>query len=413
MPDKKISRREFLAKSAAGAAAVAFGTAGGLAPSRAMGANDRMSIGVIGVGGRGFSLMNELDRADKERATEVTAICDTWRPRREMVAQKVNDRYGADCRTFSDYEDLLALGDIDAVIIATPDFAHARIMIDALKAGKDIYVEKPMATNFEDAKEAFDAAAVSDRVVQVGTQRRSSGIWKGAAKAVQSGVLGKISRVEIGWNDCKPRWLRGYSDVKEEDVNWKRYLMDLPYRPFDPKQYKLWHFYRDFTNGTIALLGSHYIDVVAWLMNAPFPRTAVANGGHYVWDDGREHEDTLYAIYDYPEGFACRYASGLGNSAESGCRIYGTNGMFSESGFKITGAGGKGNNVVKEEMKIEPEAGEDHMRNWLDCIRSRKTPNAPVEAGYQHSIACVMGYQALITGRKMRYMLDLRRIVEV
>lgn len=407
--DDSMSRREFLAKSALSAATLAVSSAVGFAPSRAHGANDRVSIGVIGAGGRGGGLMGEIHKIS---GVEITAVCDTWRVQRERVATQVNGWYGGACRMFSNYEDLLALDDIDGVIIATPDFAHARILADAVKAGKDAFCEKPMATELPDAIAALDAAKQSDRVIQIGTQRRSEGAWRGLAKVIQSGMLGTISRVEVGWNDCGPRWNRGFGDLKAEDVDWQRFLMGRPNRPFDPSQYRRWHFYREFTNGTIALLGSHYLDMVHYAMSEEFPSTVVANGGHYVWKDGREHEDTVYAIYDYPSGFACRYLSGLGNECESGMRIYGTNGMFNEHGWTITGTGGRGANAIKEAIKVQPEGGESHIGNWVECMRSRKTTTAPVETGYQHSVACIMGYQALVTGRKLKYLPVLRRIVE-
>ena len=410
MAKSKMSRRQFLAKSALGAAAV--GSAAALSSSKVHGANDRISIGVIGAGRQGYSLMGVVHRLREDYNVEITAICDTWRPRADHMTAKANEWYGGDCRKFTDYVDLLALDDVDAVIIATPDFAHSKILADAMKAGKDAYVEKPMATELEDAKAALDAAKASNRIVQVGTQRRSDGIWKAGAKAIQSGALGTISRVEIAWNDCGPRWRRRFSDLREEDVNWKRYLMGLPYRPFDPSQYRQWHLYRDFTNGVIGLLGSHYLDVVAWFMDDPFPSTAVAHGGNYVWQDGREQEDTVYALYDYPKGFMCEYLTGLGNAAESGVRIYGTRGMFSTSTWTLTGAGARGDDVIKEKIKIEREPGEDPVVDWLKCMRTREPTTAPVETGYQHSVACILGYQALISGRKMKYLPTLRRIVE-
>jgi len=291
-----ISRREFLV----GAAGIAIASGVGLAPSRAYGANDKLSVGMIGVGTRGGQLFDDLAGVDKAQNVEVTAICDTWRVRREQIAAKVKARYGSEPRQFANYEDLLALKDVDAVIIATPDFSHARILTDAIKAGKDVYIEKPMAKDLDGANAAMDANASAKRIIQVGTQRRSEGNWKAAAKLVQSGVLGTISRVEIGWNDSGPRWRKNVSGIKAEDVDWKRFLMGLPDQPFDAHRYGEWQLYRDYTNGPMAVLGAHYFDVGLWLMNAPFPSSAVANGGHYVWKDGREHEDTIYAIFDFP-----------------------------------------------------------------------------------------------------------------
>ena len=404
----EITRREFLAKSAVGAVSIA-GAA--LAPSSALGANDRISIAMIGAGSRAGQHMNDIIKLSKSMNVEITAVCDTWRIARENAAKRVKEEFGKECRAFSNYEDVIALGDVNAVVITTPDFSHSKILADAMLAGKDAYCEKPMATELADAILAIDTAKKTGRVVQIGTQRRSEGKWRGMVKMVQSGILGTVSRVEVAWNDSGPRWNRGFSDVKEEDVDWKRFLMGKSDRPFDPSRYRRWHFYRDYTNGVIGLLGSHYIDVAAWAMNDPLPISAVAHGGIYVWKDGREHEDTVYAIYDFPKGFACRYLTGLGNSAESGLRIYGTDGMFSEATWTFTGTGG-GSKKLKEPIAFTPEKSDNHMGNWIECMRSRKATNAPIEIGYEHSVACIMGYQALLTGKKMKYLPDLRRIVE-
>jgi len=412
MDNKQLSRREFLAKSAIGAAGLVVASAGSFVPAEAFGANDKISIGMIGVGTRGGQLLNDIKAVDKDQNVEVTAICDTWRVRREQIAAQVKQRYGKDPRVFSNYEDLLALKDVDAVVIATPDFAHAKILADAIKAGKDVYIEKPMAMDLDEANAAMDANASAKRVIQVGTQRRSEGAWKAAAKLVQSGVLGTISRVEIGWNDSGPRWRKNVSNIKPEDVDWKQFLMGHPDRPFDPHRYAEWQLYREFTNGPMAVLGAHYFDVALWVMNAKFPSTAVANGGIYVWKDGREHEDTVYAILDFHEGFAMRYLTGLGNSADAGLALYGTNGVFRESTWSITGSGGHGPKVIKEEIKVAREPNESHMGNWLKCIRTRQATNAPIEVGYQHSVCTIIAEKALRSGRKMKYLPVLRRIVE-
>ncbi len=402
-----ISRRDFIKGAAAGIAIASAGLT-----SRVHGANGKISIGMIGVGVRGGQLFGELQGVDKAHNAEVTAICDTWRIRREDMAQKVKQRYGVEPRVFTNYEDLLALGDVDAVIIATPDFSHAGILTDAIKAGKDVFIEKPLAKDLDGANAAMDAHKAAKSIIQVGTQRRSEGNWKAAAELIHSGVLGTISRVEVGWNDCGPRWRHNVSAIKPEDVDWKRFLMHLPDRPFDPHHYGEWQLYRDYTNGPIAVLGAHYFDVGLWLTGADFPASAVASGGNYIWKDGREHEDTLYAIFDFKQGFAMRYLTGLGNSADAGLSIYGTNGVFRESTWSATGAGGRGPDIIKEEIKISGNPNESHIGNWLRCIKSREQTNAPFEVGYRHSVCTMLGYQALMTGRKMKYLPTLRRIVE-
>lgn len=408
MSSAQITRRDFLKASAGATAAIAAGVS--VIPSRAFGANDRLRVGIVGAGGRGGGLLGELHGLGDSANVEIVAVCDTWHARRAQIVTLVEGWYDRAPKDYVDYRELLEDKDVDAVIIAPPDFAHAIVFRDAMRAGKDAYVEKPFATEIGEARDALDAAIESGRVVQVGTQRRSEPMWRGAAKAIQSGMLGKISRIEIGWNDVNPRWNKGNFDLKESDVDWRRYLMNKPYRPFDPHQYREWQLYRDFTNGPFALLGVHFYDVVHWYMNDPFPTTAVALGGNYVWEDHREHEDTVTAVLHYPSGFLCECTTMLGNATNSGMRAYGTNGMFSDATWTITPEGG-GANKVSEAFKIQPEPGESHMGNWISCIRSGKPTNAPVETGYNHAVASILSYQALLKGRRLRYIPETRQIV--
>lgn len=409
--ENRISRREFISRSAAGAALVAVGNVG-FAPSRAIGANERINVGIIGAGTQGSGLMRQVLSLEEDLNVQVAAICDTWRINREKAVATVVEQSGREPKQFTDFEELLALSDIDAVVIATPDFSHCPILSAAIKSGKDAFIEKPLSFDLQEANEVLDVVKASDRVVQVGTQRRSEGRWKAVVSAVQEGVLGKITRIEIGWNDNKPRWKRGVDECRLEDVDYERFKMGRIDKPFSPHRYRQWQLYRDMTTGPIGILGSHYIDVVHWIMNDPYPDSAVAHGGIYIWNDGREHEDTLYVIYDYPSGFMCRLLIGLGNSAESGCRIYGTKGMFREQDWAFTGAGGRSEFAIKEEIKVVPEEDEGHIRGFLQSVRSRKQPNTPIEAGYQHAVGTVLGYQALRTGKKLKYLPATREIVE-
>lgn len=409
MTTDKMTRREFVTRSAAGVALGAIA----LAPAaRVLGANDRLSIGVIGTGGRGRQLMGEINRMSEELNVEITALCDVWKLSMDPAVDMVKKQYSRKPRTFVDYEDLLALDDVDAVVIATPDFHHVRMLVKAVRAGKDVYVEKPMAIVFGEAREALRAVEETGRVVQVGTQRRSDGRHRAGAEFIKSGTLGTISRVEASWNDCGPRWRKDVSNVKAEDIDWNRFLAGRKHRPFDAHRFREWQLYRDFTCGTIGLLGSHMIDVVHWFTDDPLPTSGVAHGGHYVWKDGREHEDTMYALFEYPRGFILRYCTGLGNSYGMGCYFYGTNGAFDTTSWKATGLGGRGGSKIKEEISVEPLPGENHMKNFLECVRSRKTPNADIYAGYAHSITAIMGARALRRGKKVKYDIARREMRE-
>jgi len=405
-----MSRRQFLLNSAIGIAGMTLVSG---SKSRVLGANDRLSIGVIGTGSQGRYDMGQAMNFSDELNIEITALCDVYKPNLETAVAAVEKKYGRRPRTFVDYLDLLALDDIDAVIIATPDFHHCRMLIDAMRAGKDVYVEKPMAMYLDQANESLKVQKETGRIVQVGTQRRSDGRYAAGARFIRSGALGKISRVEAAWNDCSPRWQKGdVSNTRREDVAWDLYLRGVKKRPFDPSRLREWHLYRDYTLGPVALLGSHMIDVVHWYMEDPLPTSCVSHGGIYVWKDGRENEDTVYALYEYPKGFILRYCTGLGNSFGSGCYFYGTNGMFDTTTWKVTGSGGAGKDVIKTEKVITGEPGQNHMRNFLECVRSRKTPNASIFDGYAHSICAIMSNRSLRTGKRVVFNREEQRIEE-
>lgn len=410
MSADKIGRREFMVKSASGLAGLALGAVSLGSPTRVVGANERLSIGVIGTGGRGRYLMGQAIRLSEDLNLEVTALCDVWKLHLDAAVAAAEKQYSKKPRTFVDYQDLLALDDVDAVIIATPDFQHGRMLIDAMRAGKDVYVEKPMVMELDEANESIEAARLTQRVVQVGTQRRSEGRYAAGARFIRSGALGTISRVEAAWNDCGPRWRKDVSNVKQEDIDWKRFLLGRRSRPFDASRFREWHLYRDYTLGTVSLLGSHMIDVVHWFMEDPLAKSAVAHGGKYAWKDYREHEDTVYALLDYPKGFMLRYLTGLGNATGSGCFFYGTNGMFDTATWKATGSGGRGESRIKEEKVIPSAPGVNHMKNFLECIRSRQTPNSSIQDGYAHSIAAIMTTRSLRSGRKVLYDKERREI---
>ncbi len=405
MIEPNPSRRTFILGTAAGAVGLAAG-ARRTAFGRTLGANDRINVGVIGCGGRARgALMPDLIKNAKSQNAQIVAVCDVWRPARESAAEAVAKAFGAKpIVTSPNYEDVLAHADIDAVIIATPDHAHAPILAAACKANKDAYCEKPMTVRLEDARDALKAARENKRVVQIGTQRRSEGPSRGWAEFIQSGKLGKVTKVEIGYHDKSSRWRRPFEDVKEQDVDWKRYQMYLPERAFDPKRFRRWHLYKDYTLGPVSLLGSHCIDQVIWFLGLKFPTSAVQLGGAYIWgDDGREHPDTCDSLWEYPPGLLCIYKNHFGNSYNDGeMTILGTQGSFL-NGKVIPDGAPEGKAHFPKPITIEPKPGENHMKNWLECLRTRKDPNAPVEAGYYHAVATVMAAESLYRGRRMVY----------
>lgn len=410
MSMNKVTRRGFLTQGSAAAVGAAA-----LIARRAHGANERIGIGIIGAGGRGTHLMGQIRGQAAEQNVQITAVCDVWAPNRQRAANAVKQWVGREPHQVSRFQELLALSDVDAVVIATPDFAHTPILIAALKAGKDAYVEKPMSIDVDNANKALDLARERKRVVQVGTQYRSDGSYRAIAKVLAVGQLGQVSRITAEANFNQARWNRDVSDCKEKDVDWKAYLLGLRRRPFDASLLRRWHFYRECTNGLAGLWMSHYVDAVHLMTGAKYPRSVVAHGNVYVWKDGRQHCDTFHALLDYPEGFLLSWSMGLANSAGTHFTVYGTKGSIEIGDAHMTpnrlmlsaDGGESGSNIKTRKIQADPPAGGDpiqsHMANWLECLRSRERPNADIQYGHQHAIATIMAAEALHTGRRQRY----------
>ena len=209
------------------------------------------------------------------------------------------------------------------MIITTPDHAHCPVLIDTVKAGKDAYVEKPLCARLEDAWAAHDVVlATPDRIVQVGTQRRSSRKFQAALDYVKTGALGPVCKIETAWNRNVPSWKRPVDMVKAEDVDWQQYQMYLPDAPFDPVKYRCWQLFYEHTTGLVGLLGSHMIDVALWFMDDPIPSSAVALGGVLSWKDGREISDTAEYVFEFPKGWILTFSSRLGSGPETDFEVF-------------------------------------------------------------------------------------------
>jgi predicted dehydrogenase len=395
-----ITRRAFLQYSSAGTVVLGAGALS-LRAQTAAGANERISIGLIGVGSRGAALMGEIIPLAQRHNVRITAICDVWRKNLGVAVARVKEKLGVEPRQFTRFNDLLALKDLDAVVIATPDFSHGTILTAALKAGKDVYVEKPMTIDLASANTALDLARANNRVVQTGTQRRSEGKFLGAAKLVSGGVFGPINRISAAMNVNEPRWVRSYGDCQANDVDWEAFLLHLPKRPFDARLLRQWQLSRECSNGIPGLWMTHYADAVHLLTGAQYPVRAVALGGNYVWKDGREHADTFQAALEYPEGFLFNWGMALGNSAGVHFTLHGTKGTLDMEAGTYSSAGGKGASIKLTPIPVE--RGVSHMENWLECLRSRQRPNADIQYGHQHTVATIMPAIALETGRRQKY----------
>lgn len=423
---KGIGRRSFLTKSAALTAGGISLASTALSYGRIVGANDRISLGHVGIGSRGEELAAIVSELSNDKNVEMIAVCDLWKLNREKAAAANTKYYGRAPRSFVYFEEVLGQKEIDAVIISTPEHSHSPILKKVVEAGKDCYVEKPMGNVLTDARAARDAALNSNRIVQVGTQHRSEPYPRAAHDLIQSGVLGDVSKVEIVWNYHGPRW-RGREETKmlrEEDTDWRKWLLSKPYRPFDAKLYCEFRLYREFSGGIADQWMSHGIDLVHWFMNDNFPRSVVAHGGIFAWPDGRENPDTFQAVFEYPKGFLVSYSTSFGNDAPSFTRYMGKkatlNNIGGEGSPRYQLVEEKGNHEDNAEIdreravrnillpgssELPPMAIDDltleHMTNWFECLRSRRQPHCTVHEGFSHSVACIMAAEAYWSGKKL------------
>jgi predicted dehydrogenase len=388
--------------------------------SRVIGANERIRIGIIGCGDRGQNAhMTGVQKHAKTMNVEIIAVCDPWRIARETANAKVKEWFGRDARQFVSYRDLVRLKDLDAVMIASCDHQHETHLEASARAGKHIYIEKPMAKSMEKLRRAYDAVKAAGVIVQLGTALRSSPAIVGCRDVYQSGVLGKASRIEQFRNGEKPYWYHYLKDVRKEDVDWDEFLMDAPKRPFDPGVYSGWYGYREFSDGAIPGLASHFIDLVHFVTKARFPQSCVCLGGTFTWKDDHHFTcpDQVDAQWIYPEGFMAAYSTDFGNGAGSRIRFACEKGtlsmdhLWTEPSYAALG-GPKRDGGIRGVSKVKPVECPDHFLNWLQCMRSGQTPAAPIEAGYQHSVACIMAVQSYDSGHRTVYDAQKREIRE-
>ncbi|RFM30406.1 Gfo/Idh/MocA family protein [Deminuibacter soli] len=432
------SRRNFIKNTAQATAAVYAGTMGLSAKSygRILGANDRVNIGIVGFSDRfRTSLFPAFQNNYKELNFDIIAVSDLWNKRRDEGQAFLKDKLGHDIQTCVNNDALYKIKDVDAVIISTADFQHAYHAIEAVKAGRDAYVEKPFAETMDDAKAALKAVKETNKIVQIGSQRRSGSNYKAAADFIKEGKFGPITMVELTWNVNQPgRWRRPelVAQLKEQDTDWKRFLINRPFEAFNPRIYLEYRLFWPYSSGMPGQWMSHQIDTVHWFSGLRHPRSVVANGGIYMWKDGRRNWDTTTAVFDYgpandpATGFQVIFSSRMHNGDEHPAEIYYSNGgELNLITNKVSPAGGLGKKEAAamnmqpnllpevslsqaEQVVASANTGGDklttaHMRNWLECVRSRQQPNASVEAGYAHSIANIMTNAAVHTGQKATF----------
>ncbi|RZK77432.1 MAG: Gfo/Idh/MocA family oxidoreductase [Pedobacter sp.] len=433
------SRRKFIKQAAIATAGTYVGTMGWTAKSygNIIGANDRVRVGIVGFSDRfRGSLLPCFTNHHKELNFDIVALSDLWNYRRDQGVEHLKGKMGHDIKACRNNDELYATKDIDAVIISSPDFAHALHTVEAVKNKCDVYCEKPFAETMDDAKLALKTVKASNQIIQIGSQRRSGGNYKAASKFISDGKFGDITMVELSWNVNQPgRWRRPdlVAKLKQEDTDWKRFLMNRPFEEFDPRKYLEYRLFWPYSSGMAGQWMSHQIDTVHWFTGLKHPRSVVANGGIYQWKDGRRNWDTTTAVFDYGKendptnGFQVVFTSRMHNGDENPAEIYYSNGgelnlinntVSPKGGLRAGDA--KAMNMqanllpelkltdMVEKVAASANTGgdkltSDHMRNWMECIRSRKQTNAPVEAGYYHSIANIMTNAAARSGQKATF----------
>ena len=437
-PKSDYSRRDFIKKASIGAGVIGLTAMGIDAKSygRIMGSNDRVQVGIVGFSNRfKDSLVPSFLNHAKELNFEFVAVSDIWNRRRDEAEAYIKQKSDNTIKKYRNNDELYADKGIDAVIISTADFQHALMAAEAVRNGKDVYVEKPMAETLEDAKILLKAVKETGKILQVGSQRRSAPNYIAADEYIKSGKFGDINMVEMTWNVNQPgRWRlpKLVKEIRQEDTDWYRFLMDRPKVAWDPRKYLEFRLFWPYSSGIWGQWMAHQIDTVHWFSGLNHPRSVVANGGIYTWKDGRENPDTVTAVMDYgpqndkSKGFQVLYSSRFTNSAGGIKELYYSNaGMLNLDTNQVSAEGGLSERSAAEmgmkanlltpftldnaaKMETSANTGGDpmtslHMRNWMDCVRNRKTPNASVEAGYNHSIANIMARTAMETGKRVTF----------
>jgi predicted dehydrogenase len=432
-----MERRQFI-QHAAGTALI---SAAALSTARILGANDRVNVGLIGCGGRGRS---DADLLRQVPGVGIVAVCDVYEPH----AAAAKAWAGSRCQSYSDFRRLLERKDIDAVLVATPDHWHAAVTVLACQAGKDVYVEKPLAHNIREGRKMVQAARRCNRVVQTGTQHRSAPHIQQAAGIVRSGQIGPIHFVRV-WNylNMSPDGVGQVADsAPPAGLDWDFYLGPAPQVAFNKNRFLVsYRWFWDYAGGMATDYGTHRLDTVHQILGVYAPRSAVAAGGRYELKDGAETPDVLQITYEYP-GFVLSYEASMMNDHGCGGRtpgkqyyltrasddrphgmaFYGTKGSLfvDRVGFEVypeprgeSGPGAVRTADAGQGFRTEriEAAGADatalHLKNFIDCVRSRQKPVADVEIGQRSTTVPHLGNIAFRTGHKIHWNAEREEIV--
>jgi len=399
-------RREFLER--VGVATAGALTAGYTATAKGYPANETISVGCIGTGGRCRRLMSDLGQLP---GVKMTAVCDVWDKHLEAGRQLADPK----ATVTKDFRELLARKDIDAVVIGTPDHWHVPMTVAACAAGKDVYVEKPLTHDLAEGEAVIAAQNKHQRIVQVGMQQRSMPHIQEGYDIIRSGQLGTIHKVHLTWNRNTNRAQRNPLGVKPASVDWKSFLGSAPQQPFDEYRFRNWRWFWDFGGGILTDLMVHFIDVANWYLDLESPSVATTIGDHYMAKDLWETPDSIQTLLLYPKQQVQLYFEGTFVNARNAAMLefmgtdatlYLDRGRFEihperkrkiEYRELVLGSGPRG-----ADFYDKPEGEKLHLANWLSCIRSRQRPNAPAEAGVAAVLGAHMGNAAYRRGEVVR-----------
>lgn len=427
--NKKMERRDFVKTGV-----LAAGATVALRPNvhaNILGANDRINVGVIGVGGRGTSVMKwAMEVGKTTQPAQIVAVCDVYR-KRVNNAKQISQ---AEMTTL-DYRELLARKDIDAVVIATPDHWHAPMAIEAMRAGKDVYLEKPMTRTVEEAKKVYEATKATGRILQVGSQTTSSDQWWKARKAIADGMIGQLlmSQGSYHRNSIEGEWnwpidKNAGPEAKGDDfIDWKMWLGSAPKRNFDADRFFRFRKYWDYSGGIATDLFYHVVAPLNICWGEPqFPHKVMASGGIYVFKDGREVPDTFHLLAEFPKGHSLVLSSSMANGQHIPGLIRGHEGtimMVPDGRFE-----GRVSQITvtperiarkafaekwgKEEIQLQAETRENHMENWLRCVKSREKPVLDALTAYKAMTTIGMAVQSYREGKVLYFNEAAQRVTD-
>ena len=405
MTNFEMHRREFLVSSAAAASLLSVESARGFQ------ANDTLNVACLGTGGRAQRVL--MTRLAKIPNVRIAAVCDVWDAHLAAGAKLADPKA---IQEGTDFRRLLDRSDIDAVCIGAPDHWHVPMTIAACEAGKDVYVEKPLTHDLSEGEAVIAAQNKHKRVVQVGTQQRNMPHLIEAKKILQSGVLGKIHKIHMSWNRNSARWTRTKYGIKLGDVRWKQFLGNAPNQPFDEYRMRNWRWFWDFGGGIFTDLMVHWMDTAYWMLDMGNPESAMSIGDHFAAKDLWETPDTVQTLLRYPEQQLQAYFEGtfVNHRNRSALIFMGTEAnLYCDRGrYEVRPERGKKveprkridgkRDILGLDFYDEVDGALYHMREWVDCVRTRKKPSCPVEEGVRSAAAAHLANLSYRQGRVAR-----------